>query len=160
MGRQAQKRASRPRAPEGSHPPPRQQPYSADVTKRRYKAPALAGLEECSSSRHRFRFAWSVLRDAALRATLRTRRRVARDPARCKMRSRAEMLLDIIKASMDAERSSSGAENLVNDVASGPRRKLEPPPHPRIAAFRLSLRKSSKSNGSGSPLRSPSTSAA
>ena len=39
MGRQAQKRASRPRAPEGSHPPPRQQPYSADVTKRRYKAP-------------------------------------------------------------------------------------------------------------------------
>jgi hypothetical protein len=39
MGRQAQKRASRPRAPEGSHPPPRQQPYSADVTKRRYKVP-------------------------------------------------------------------------------------------------------------------------
>jgi hypothetical protein len=37
MGRQAQKRASRPRAPEGSHPPPRRPPYSADVTKRRYK---------------------------------------------------------------------------------------------------------------------------
>jgi hypothetical protein len=39
MGRQAQERASRPRAPEGSHPPPRRPPYSADVTKRRYKAP-------------------------------------------------------------------------------------------------------------------------
>jgi hypothetical protein len=40
MGRQAQERASRPRAPEGSHPPPRRPPYRADVTKRRYKARA------------------------------------------------------------------------------------------------------------------------
>jgi hypothetical protein len=46
MGRQAQKRASRPRAPEGSHPPPRQQPYSADVTKRRYKAPGVGGASK------------------------------------------------------------------------------------------------------------------
>jgi hypothetical protein len=59
MGRQAQKRASRPRAPEGSHPPPRQQPYSADVTKRRYKAPGVGGASKndpaggaCPSTSH------------------------------------------------------------------------------------------------------------
>jgi hypothetical protein len=39
MGRQAQERASRPKAPKGSHPPPRHQPYRHVATMRRYKAP-------------------------------------------------------------------------------------------------------------------------
>jgi hypothetical protein len=46
------------------------------------------------------------------------------------------------------------------DVASRLGRKLETPHEARGALFRLSLRKASKSNGSGAPLLSPSISAA
>src|ERR1700727_1694392 len=44
MGRHAQERASRPKAPKGSHPPPPHQPYRHVATMRRYKAPR-SGLE-------------------------------------------------------------------------------------------------------------------
>jgi predicted ATPase len=46
MGRHARERARKPQEPKGSHPPPRQPPYGADTTKRRYKEQDHRAAEE------------------------------------------------------------------------------------------------------------------